>query len=210
MNALRKHAVTTLTLAVVVLGIAATPAMATLISFTCFGNPCGNGSITQEAAGVVELSVTMTGGYQLQSDAANTIRFNIPGVSSVTVNDLSLNGGAEDPTSQTLTAGSFNESGTTLNYQLGGVGNLTLFSLSFDVGATGLLVSDFAPNSDGFVADVHFCSPGAGKCPDPTGFGGGTPPGTPVPEPGSLVLLGSGLLGLAGVMRRRLSSKLSG
>ena len=39
----------------------------------------------------------MTGGYQLQSDAENTIRFNIPGVTSVTVNDIFLNGGRKTP-----------------------------------------------------------------------------------------------------------------
>jgi len=200
MTRLGRYIGTTLVLAAILVGIAATPARASFISLTCFGTPCGSGSITQEATDIVEVAVTMTGGYQLQSDAANTIRFNIPGVTSVTVNDISLNGGAEDATSQTLNAGSFNEASTTLNYELGGVGNLTLFSLGFDVSAPGLLVSNFQPNSDGFVVDVHFCSPDSDKCPDPTGFGGGELSGAP--EPGTLILFGTGALAVAGAIRR--------
>jgi len=37
-------------------------------------------------------------------------------------------------------------------------------------------------------------------------FGYGTPVGTPVPEPGTLALVGFGVLGLAGVLRRKLIS----
>jgi len=53
---------------------------------------------------------------------------------------------------------------------------------------------------------VHFCvNGGAGTCPGTTGFASNGPPST-VPEPGTLSLLGTGILGLAGLFRRRLLS----
>ena len=71
-------------------------------------------------------------------------------------------------------------------------------------------ITSVAPNANGdyFVVHVRFggeCSgfiggPADSRSQDPAGGCGGTQ----VPEPGSLALFGSGLIGLAGVLRRRL------
>jgi len=166
----------------------------------CNGTACGTVTTSQEASGVVEVNITMTGGFQLQSDSANTVRFEIPSISSggtATVSDISLNGGAESG-SFSLTAGSHNEGNFLLNFQFGQVGNLILTSISFDVTAADVLASNITG-----VA-VHYCSPGPDKCPEPTGFATTGPSPGAVPEPGTMVLFGSGLLGVAGVVRRRL------
>jgi hypothetical protein len=53
---------------------------------------------------------------------------------------------------------------------------------------------------------VHFCVGGGTGCgTGRTGFASNGPPST-VPEPGTLSLLGTGILGLAGFFRRRLLS----
>jgi hypothetical protein len=51
---------------------------------------------------------------------------------------------------------------------------------------------------------VHFCVGGGTKCGPSTGFASGH--SSAVPEPGTLSLLGTGILGLAGVMRRRFAA----
>jgi hypothetical protein len=51
---------------------------------------------------------------------------------------------------------------------------------------------------------VHFCVGGGTSCGQNTGFAHGH--SSAVPEPGTLSLLGTGILGLAGVMRRRFAA----
>jgi hypothetical protein len=73
---------------------------------------------------------------------------------------------------------------------------------------TGLLVGQFDPNTGGF----GWYDPN-----DPTTWGTGILQVTvaddfgdsrsPVPEPGSMALFGTGMLGLAGIVRRKLSAK---
>jgi hypothetical protein len=84
-------------------------------------------------------------------------------------------------------------------------GKTSVTGMTFDV--LGMTTSNLLANNNGNVVSVHFCSPGAAinNCPNPTGFATSTPM-TSVPEPGTLGLLGTGLIGLAGIVRRRLFS----
>jgi hypothetical protein len=71
-------------------------------------------------------------------------------------------------------------------------------TVTFTLTASGLTASEFTG-----VA-LHFCTESGSNCSPNTGFANGT---SAVPEPGSLGLLGTGLVGLGGLIRRRFLSK---
>src|SRR5215470_641358 len=66
--------------------------------------------------------------------------------------------------------------------------------ISFTLTASGLTASQFTSFA------IHFCTMSGTNCGAMTGFAQGSGP-SPVPEPGAMVLLGTGLLGLASLRR---------
>ena len=75
-----------------------------------------------------------------------------------------------------------------------------IFTLTNTGGSWADAASVLTPDADGFLAAAHiFVVDSTGANPA-TGFAGN---GTPIPEPATMLLLGSGLIGLAGLARKR-------
>jgi hypothetical protein len=153
----------------------------------------------------VTVTITMNAGYSLKLEGGQ-IGFNGPsglvagsasGVTGFsggnTYSGLSFNGFKTDQNISQF--GTFAFDYTNIKGSPNGV--VSVDSLTFTLTASGLNASQFT----GVV--VHFCTASGTNCGPQTGFASGTP-GAEVPEPGTITLLGSGLIGLAGLVRRRM------
>ena len=107
-----------------------------------------------------------------------------------------------------------------LTYPFSG-GQFDIFGLAFNIGGPGGYVAELWSNGNvGFGPIVYAAglANASGLIDDPNdGPDSATPPGefgsftaSPVPEPGSLFLLGTGMLGLAGIVTRKSKSFMSG
>jgi PEP-CTERM motif len=209
---MRAHTVKTViaALAVLVLSLACVPtAHADSVSFSLTSNNLGLGGsvgtvlISDTGTDQVTVTITMNAGFSLKLPGGD-IAFNGP--SGLTAGSASDVQGSANMFS--FTGLSFQQFFTDKNIsQFGNFsfdfanvkgapnGVVSADTLTFVLSASGLTANQFTG------AAIHFCTASGGGCGPQTGFASNGPL-TPVPEPGTLSLLGTGLLGLAGFARR--------
>jgi hypothetical protein len=203
-----------LALAVVIVSLTGMPlAHANSVSFNLTSNNLGLGgsvgtvSITDTGMGQVTVTITMNAGFSLKLPGGD-IAFNGPsGLTAGSASGIQATAGMIGFTGlsfkQFFTGKNISQFGTFAfdyaNVKGAPNGVVSADSLTFVLSSSGLTASQFTG-----VA-IHFCTASGAGCGPQTGFASNGPL-VPVPEPGTLTLLGTGMLGLAGLVRRTIRS----
>lgn len=211
MRAPLKQTVLSIMALVILVLLYAEPASADSITFNLTSNNLGlSGSvgsvvITDSGMNQVTVTITMSSGFSLKLPGGD-VAFN--GASGLTAGSASgisgtagMIGFAGLSFKQFFSGKNISQFGTFAfdyaNLKGGPNGVVSADTLTFTLSAPGLMANQFTG-----VA-IHFCTASGGGCGPNTGFASNGPL-VPVPEPGTLTLLGSGLFGFAWLVRRQI------